>query len=796
MHVYGQPEWAGMHSSVTGRVHYPSWDLKQLFNIKDSQSYEEMRQAIALGVSKMVDRLIEEDTGVLEGAEPSQAKKEEYEAELYRYRDSDAHRFAWEHYLKRRQPHSLAYHYNYPIDAVGTEEVVAYINYADEFIVKKAHDCINAEKANIAHQVELNRLVKEKLVEMTKDTGNLYARARAVIESVPAYSHVFITCTKNGRKVRFGYDTYGLQSSRGVYSKSSITGGASAYRKLFNGTFSIGDKVTKANISVRINDAFMQAVVNDKPFQLSFTRKETGETISKEVQARDIFKKLARQNWKMGEPGILNWSRIEQWNLLSNHPGFKYTGVNPCAEEPLPAGGSCLLGSINLAEFADRPFSTKASFDFDGLFAIIGDVVKGMNDVLDEGLPLHPLKEQRDSVADWRQIGVGVMGIGDMLIKLGIRYGSQQSIELCEEIAGLLIDQSIYHSALLAKDKGAFPRFDMDALMDNEFFHENTSMETKEVALTYGLRNSQLLTIAPTGSIANMIGVSSGIEPLYAFKYERKTESLHYGEKTYAIYTPIVKEYMEQNGVAEVQDLPGYFICANDIPYMERINMQAAWQQHIDAAISSTVNLPRHTTPEEVFNIYVAAWQKGLKGITIFRDGCDRAGILTQEKEQGLGRGDIIQVDDDVHGRKRKLTTGCGSLHCEAYFDPATGELLETFLNKGSKGGCLSFMVGLSRLLSLLVRAGVDIDSITDQLFSCPDCSSFNKRKGRSKGSNCPSAIGFAVLDMYRQYQRETGMVEEDSAEQVAYPCPECGNEMHFEGGCNSCKSCGYSRCE
>ena len=185
------------------------------------------------------------------------------------------------------------------------------------------------------------------------------------------------------------------------------------------------NKVTKANISIRITDGFMEAVKTDDYWTMSYKREETGEVIEKKVKARDLFNKLVFNNWDMAEPGALFWDRIENWNLLSEDDRFKFAGVNPCAEEPLPAGGSCLLGSINLAEFVENPYLVSAEFDFEGFGEAVEQSVIYLNEVLEEGLPLHPLKEQRESVNNWRQIGLGIMGLGDCLIKLGLKYGSE-----------------------------------------------------------------------------------------------------------------------------------------------------------------------------------------------------------------------------------------------------------------------------------------------------------------------------------------------------------------------------------
>lgn len=566
------------------------------------------------------------------------------------------------------------------------------------------------------------------------------------------------------------------------------------------------ERVTKANISVKMTAEFLNAALNDEQYELSFIREETGEEITKNVNAKEVFSKLCKMNWDMAEPGILFWDEITGYNLLSNTKEFSYAGVNPCAEEPLPAGGSCLLGSINLNTFVNKQ---RKSFDFSEFKNTVKVAVKALNDVLDEGLPLHPLQEQRDSVRDWRQIGLGVMGISDMLINLGLKYGSKESIELCDSIAFTMANTAIKTSSKLAKHYGAFPKCNIGEVITTEFFLNNTDEKTRDLVLEYGLRNSQLLTIAPTGSISTMLQISGGIEPIFANYYTRKTQSLHGEDTYYKVYTPIVKEYIESHSLKDDSELPDYFVVSQSIPYRERIDMQSVWQKHIDASISSTVNLPEATTVEEVVDLYMYAWKKRLKGITIFRDGCSRGAILTTKDtasktntpQTELKRGDIIQVNDDVIGKKRKLTTGCGSLHCSAFFDPITGELLETYLSKGSQGGCQNFMIGLSRLISLSARAGCDIHSIIDQLNSSGVCPSYAVRKATkrdtSKGSCCPIAIGNALLEMYQEVQDELGL-SNNSVEDVSvkHPCPSCGEELHFEGGCNICKSCGWSKCE
>lgn len=408
------------------------------------------------------------------------------------------------------------------------------------------------------------------------------------------------------------------------------------------------NKVTKANISVRINDKFMEAVENKEKYVCRFIVEETNEVIEKEVDAYKLFMKLITNNWDFAEPGILFWDNIERYHLLSDDKEFKYAGVNPCAEEPLPPGGSCLLGSINLAEFVVEPFTNNAIFDIQKFKNTVADCIIGLNEVLDEGLELHPLKEQTESVRQYRQIGLGVMGIADMLIKLNIRYGSEKSIDLCEKIAKIMLNSAVKQSALLAKELGSYEKYNKEAIFKSDFFINNINEDVKELIKEYGLRNSQILTIPPTGSISTMLGISGGIEPMFNTSYIRKTESLHDEDVFYKVYTPIVKEYMDINDILDDNNLPDIFETAMTLKPEERIKMQEAWQKYIDASISSTINLPYESTVDDVYNIYVSAWKHKLKGVTIYRDGCKRSGILLNDKADKKDKRDIDKNKDEI----------------------------------------------------------------------------------------------------------------------------------------------------
>lgn len=403
-------------------------------------------------------------------------------------------------------------------------------------------------------------------------------------------------------------------------------------------------KVTYANISVNVDDEFMTAVKEDRDYTLYFKVESTGEEISKTIRARDLFKKLAYNNWNMAEPGILYKNRIDSWHMMSHDETFEFAGVNPCAEETLPAFGSCNLASINLSEFVKHPFTKYARFEFEKFGEMVRNGVIYLNEVLDENMNLHPLEQQREMSRELRQIGLGIMGLADMFIKMGIKYGSSESISLIHQVGRIMVNEALRQSAMMAQVDGPFPRFNLDAILASPFVQENADEDVLELIKEHGLRNSQLLTIPPTGSISTLVGCSNGVEPIFQVSYTRKSESLHLEDTYYKVFTPIVKEYMDTNGLSYEEELPDFFITTSNLEYKERIEVQATWQQYIDASISSTVNVPNEFSVEEVENLYIHAWEKGLKGITIYRDGCARSGILiTNKKKSNIDKIDELQ---------------------------------------------------------------------------------------------------------------------------------------------------------
>lgn len=447
-----------------------------------------------------------------------------------------------------------------------------------------------------------------------------------------------------------------------------------------------------------------------------------------------------------------------------------------CGELPLPDGGACLLGSMNLAEYV-----RDNQFDIETFKVDVATAITALDTVQKEGIDLLPLDANKKVAKDWRPLGLGIMGLGDMLIKMNIPYGSPQSLTLCESIADAMATAAIKQSMKIGEESGSFPKFNAKQTASSPFYILHMG-ETPIKAMS----NAQLLAIAPNGSIATMLGITGGIEPLYALEYDRTTKSLHGGEVSYKVIPAVVQEARDKGYVDGL-------VCSADIDYKARIDMQGIWQHHFDNSISSTVNLPHDFPREDVGELYKYAWKTGLKGITIFRDGCKRAGILTTDKS--------APEEHEIVGVRRTVRTGCGNLHIIGMFDRESGALSEIFLAKGSNGGCLSFMTGLSRMISLSARNGASLESIIDQLSSCPTCPSYAVRRATEKdtapGNCCPSAIGKALVEMSSEVKGFNLKKKRiDNNKKVTNPCPQCGAELVYTNGCRSCPECAWSKCD
>lgn len=587
--------------------------------------------------------------------------------------------------------------------------------------------------------------------------------------------------------------------------------------------------IEKANLSLEIDDEFMEAVQRyydtGEVITLHESRDYSGHIVEYDVVPIDIFKALVNNCYDWGDPAALFTNRFRNYNLMEFVDGYQIETCNPCGEQPLPKHGACCLGSINLSEFVKDPYTDNAYFDSEDFVKTVRIMVQALDDIVEENYSRHPLKEQQDMSYNYRNIGLGVFGYATMLMKMGIKYGSSKALELTDDIFGLMFRAALIKSNELAKERGPFPLYE-DSVFDSEIVKYHFRYDEIEQFKRDGIRNCSLLSIAPNGSISNLLGESGGCEPEYAISYTRRTIGMTDGKDTYYnVYCKAAKEWMKLN---PGKDLPDYFVASEDIPWRDRVATQAVMQRHVDTAISSTVNLPEDASKDDIAGIYLEAWKHGCKGITIFRNNCKRTGILTTESSnktenastgsQGhsggmLARGEIIKASDKFVGKKRTLRTGCGTLHCEAFFDPENGELREVYLSKGSSGGCAQFMVGLSRMVSLAARGGIDIEDIVDQLKSSGTCPSYAVRRAThgdtSIGSSCPVAVGNALIAMHEEMIQQINFctdiinwkdvptsVELESIAPSTAKCPECGSELHFSGGCCTCAQCGYSKCE
>ena len=537
------------------------------------------------------------------------------------------------------------------------------------------------------------------------------------------------------------------------------------------------------------------------------------------IKNSPLMHKLAENNWDYAEPGILYWDNINNHNLLSEYikaGEFEYAGVNPCAEEPLPAGGSCLLGAINLSEFVKKPFTDEAYFDIIAFRKAVKIAIRALNDVLDEGLELHPLDIQRKTVREWRQIGLGIMGFADMLIKCGVAYGSEESLAAIDEIGQEMNIAGLLASAEIAEEKGSFSKFDPEFIVDSEFMKHINDLDVIDAIYEKGLRNSQLFTIAPTGSISTMLGVSGGVEPLFDVEYYRTTKSLHGEDATYKVVVPVVEQCLLAKGITCItgNKYPKEIQWSKTIDPMNRVDVQAQWQIYIDASISSTVNLPNSTTVKEVENLYRYAYDTGCKGLTIFRDGCARTAILNstpekQEEQPQENKLDSIypltraDMGDRLEGATYVRQTACGKLYVTINVNEK-GELVEVFIDPSKSGGCLANVEVIGRLCSTMLRARVAVEAVIDSAKGVK-CSSCARSKKKVDGLSCGDIVAKAIQTEYeyrkgkkdlteklKNFKYERPIIIEDNKSK----CPECGAELSNTGGCNICPSCGYSKCD
>lgn len=477
-------------------------------------------------------------------------------------------------------------------------------------------------------------------------------------------------------------------------------------------------KINGANLSVCISDAFMEAVKANADWDLvypdisdpEYDEKWNGEidlwkalgkkiVVYKTVKARELWDKICTAAWRSAEPGL---HFMERSNKQSNTYYFeRLIATNPCGEQPLGGWAVCNLGAMNLAAYVENENlpAGEARFDFDNFGKDVKVAMRMLDNVIDQ--TYYFFKENEKVAKEIRRTGLGIMGLGDALIKMKLAYGSEKSIPVIEKIFQVLRDSAYDASADLAAEKGAFPMFDKEKYLDAYFVKQLPRALRKKIG-EQGIRNAVLLTIAPTGTTSLVSGVSSGVEPVYEFTFKRKWRG---GEEI--MYHPLFDQWRLDN---PDEEKPDYFVSANDLTPEEHVRVQAVAQKYIDSSISKTVNAPNSHTVEDVKRLYMDAYDSGLKGITYMRDG-SRMGVLERIPEKKEEVKEIVApVTPRISrplvllGSTYKTESPIGNVYVTINHDEE-GHAFEVFVNGGKAGSDVMAMAeALGRMISFVLR--------------------------------------------------------------------------------------------
>ncbi|MCJ7575677.1 MAG: vitamin B12-dependent ribonucleotide reductase [Dehalococcoidia bacterium] len=550
------------------------------------------------------------------------------------------------------------------------------------------------------------------------------------------------------------------------------------------------EALTNFNLSVAVTDEFMKAV--EKGTDYSLVNPRTGDVVDK-LNAREVFNKVVDMAWRTGDPGIVFIDEINRHNPTPELGRIEST--NPCGEQPLFPFESCNLGSINLSKMAADK-NAQPHIDYEKVSRTVKLVVRFLDNVIE--VNQFPLPEIEKMTKTTRKMGLGVMGFADVLIQLGIPYDSEQGLNAAEEIARFICEEANKASIELAQERGVFPAFQgsiYDAPDGPRF------------------RNASRTTIAPTGSLSIIANCSSGIEPLFALSYVRHIlegeefiEVNPYFEeaaKKGGFYSPeLMKQLAEGKSLKDIEGVPEeakrLFVTAHDISPEWHVKMQAVFQKFTDSAVSKTVNFPHDATPDDVAKVYMLAYREGLKGITIYRDRSRESQVLT------LGEG-VKKAEGKLAPRKRpkvtrgvteRVNTGCGYIYVTVNFD--SKGISEVFTTLGKAGGCAAAQLeAISRLTSVALRSGIDIDSIVKHLRGIR-CPSIAWEQGHAILS-CADAIA-SVLEKYAKKEETASNSDKpsknpDMVQSWAGQCPDCGGPLIYQEGCNICLVCGFTKC-
>ena len=562
------------------------------------------------------------------------------------------------------------------------------------------------------------------------------------------------------------------------------------------------------NMSVLVTDAFMEAVKAGASWDLVF-----GGTIYHTVEARDLFNRIMRATYDYAEPGVIFIDRINQMNNLAYCEAIAAT--NPCGEQPLPPYGACLLGSINLARLVTDPFGPDAALDEAALDGLVATAVRMMDNAVDASR--FPLEAQRQEAQAKRRIGLGVTGLADALIMLGLTYGSDEAAAQTEAWMKRIARAAYLASVELAKEKGPFPLFDAERYLDSGTMR-TMDEDVRAAIRKHGIRNALLTSIAPTGTISLYAGnVSSGIEPVFAYAYTRKVLQKDGSRTEEEVVDYAVEMWRDKFGDRE---LPEYFVNAQTLPPMAHVKMQAAAQKWVDSSISKTINVPEDISFEDFKDVYLAAYESGCKGCTTYRPNAVTGSVLSvseasdkaPETETG---GDVVYISEPLD-RPQALEGSTYKLKwpdSEHAIYITINDLVvgghrrpfEVFINSKNMEH-FAWTVALTRMISAVFRRGGDVSFVVEEMKAV-----FDPRGGAWMGGKYVPSILAAIGGVIERHMVATGFLageglglkSDPRAEVVnlgrARPgpaCPSCGQyEMRMVEGCMTCASCGHSKC-
>jgi ribonucleoside-diphosphate reductase alpha chain len=559
--------------------------------------------------------------------------------------------------------------------------------------------------------------------------------------------------------------------------------------------------LTNFNLSVAVTAEFMEAVKTGSDYNL--VNPHTQEVFGK-LNAKEVFDKIVDEAWRTGDPGIVFIDRINRDNPTPKLG--KIESTNPCGEQPLLPYESCNLGSINLAHML-KSVDGKCEIDYPKMAKTIHTAVRFLDNVID--VNKFPLPQIESRTRETRKIGLGVMGFADMLLQLGVPYNTEAALTIASDIMRFIRDEAMNTSQELAAERGVFPAYEGSIY---------------DIPNGPRVRNAARTTIAPTGTLSIIAGCSSGIEPLFALSF---TKNILDGAHLIEV-NPYFEETAKQCGFysaelmqklaegAHLKDIEGIpeeikkaFVTAHEISPEWHVRMQSAFQKSTDNAVSKTVNFPREATRDDVAKVYLMAYDEGLKGITIYRDGSRQGQVLTTGKEKkaedGPAAGAVTRSPRKrakvTHGITEKVTTGCGNIYVTVNSDEHG--ICEVFSTLGKAGGCASAQLeATSRLISLALRAGVDVEAVVRQLRGIR-CPSIAWEDGKSVLS-CADAIA-SVLEKFTPIAKGNGNGHDGEGKSkvqdyglvknMAGQCPECATLLVYAEGCFICPGCGYTKC-